>query len=243
MSKKTYSVLLAICIYSLSTANFYYSFFEDDLIPSFIELIVRIIGIIFIIRLINTDDLPRITENRFRLKHLYFIPFLIIPFSNLICSYISNGTYYYADWFYYVKNILLMVLVAFGEELVFRGILQVYLQDKTTDFKALVFASLIFGGMHLLSIGSIGSILPALLQMTYSFGIGLVVGLMYMGSSKFSYSFVFHFMFNVFNQVVASRFAYNTKIFYIVNIVIALVFIIYGTFVYFKLIRRKEYVS
>ena len=95
--------------------------------------------------------------------------------------------------------------------------------------------------LHLFNINSLASIPYCLVQAVYTFGLGLILSLMYAYSHNFIYPLIFHFLFNfINNELTTSLFIYewNTK-FYIVNIVIGVLLVAYG-FLCYKLLEKKE---
>ncbi len=182
---------------------------------------------------------------------LLFIPFLLACFSNLIATQIigvSIVTYY--DPSLLAVVIVSTVLTAINEEFLFRFFIQSSLVYAST-IKRVVVSALIFSLFHLLTlveVRSVASLTQVLVQAVYTFGLGLILGLMYEYTYSLPLCMWFHFTFNFMNSVLISNMlvdASNTSFtlaFYLTAIVIGVVLAIYGTLIYiFVLSKHNKY--
>ena len=171
---------------------------------------------------------------------LAFLPFVFIAFSNFLVVFISGFEKLDISTNYILKYLLFYALVALNEELVFRVVVNGELLKYQPRLKSIIISSAIFGLIHLVNINSLGSIPYVLLQVLYSFGFGLVLSLIYTYTSNIIYVFLLHFLFDYLNGFLAVElydFEYNLW-FYLVNIIISVVFALYGLYTYKK--KEKE---
>ncbi len=247
-NKTLSSIVLLIILYLLSTTNFFIQFISNELVGYLLMLTLRLIFIIFAIFYIKPNGLPQPFFQKLHVSELLLLPLILVAFSNLFVVLIThsplnepiNGI---AIW----QGTIFDLFVVFAEELVFRAVLLVYLLKKYKPLVAIIVSSIIFGFVHLVNISSLASIFPVLVQCIYSVGIGLVCGLIYYVSKNFALPLFFHYCFNFFNgNLIPTVYKLpQTPLFYIINGVIALVAIAYGSglFVYFNKKGENDYAT
>ena len=101
--------------------------------------------------------------------------------------------------------------------------------------------------MHLLNINSLASIPTCLIQALYTFGIGLVLSIVYLFSRNIIYPIILHFLFNFLNDTLVTS-LFNIEwnlVFFIVNIGVGILIGLYSLFIYKRYLIEEvsEYVS
>jgi len=237
-----YSVSILICLLLIFTSNFYSLFISDENIIFMLNVILRLIFIFVFIKYTKKNNLEIPCFSKLKFKHLLFIPFIFAAFSNTFVALAQNNNISFKfDIDLIIKPIVLSILTAFLEEIVFRGVLVKELLKDTSKFKTILISSLIFGGMHLLNISSLGSIPVCMMQAIYTFGLGLIFAFIYVYSNNILLSFILHFFFNFFNGDLIDLYIFvDFDLKYIlVNALVGIIVGIYGLLIY-KFIFNKE---
>ena len=139
------------------------------------------------------------------------------------------------DYSNLIFNIILCIPNVIIEELLFRYLVCYEFDMHVSKFKTILYSSLIFGSIHLLNISSIGSIPTVLVQVLYTFGIGLILGLIYLKSNyNIIYPTIIHLLFNVFNDIiVVNMFDFKWDVsFFVINSIIAIFTCLYAFFIF-----------
>ena len=140
------------------------------------------------------------------IKNLLFcIPFVLIGFSNIIATKI-DGTFgpIVTEPLVMVFLSILTLLTAITEEIIFRLFIQNALY-RTSSVKRIFASAGIFALMHLLrmvNVSSIDALISVLLQTVYTFGLGLLLGVLYEYSHSLVGAIILHFCFNFFNDTL-----------------------------------------
>ena len=179
-------------------------------------------------------------------RALLFIPFLLACFSNFIAAGVAGldfnviGT----DPAYLsliTFNLLLGVVL---EEIIFRYIIQNSLVNASS-IKRIFGSAAIFALFHLLNlvnIRSVDGLITVLLQVAYTFGLGILLAIIYEYSYSLPLCMAFHLCFNVFNELLP-RFVFGLAIpdIYLVltAIIISVVLAVYIVILY--IIKLKSY--
>ena len=243
---KLYNVLLLICLYLISASIPFSLFIKNEEISYGLTILFRLSFILYYPFYIRKNNLDKLEFKRPRLYHFLFIPFLLITISNYIVALIDDSILNLdISSMFIIKEAILYLLVGIGEEEVFRGVLLPFINEKNSRFKAILYSSLIFGGVHLLNISSLSSIPYCLLQALYSFGTGLLFAFIYVYSKNIIYPIIVHFLFDLLNgSLIEEMFVIEWNLtFFIVNIAIALLICAYACALYFIFERRKKDVS
>ena len=182
-------------------------------------------------------------------RALLFIPFLLACFSNLIAIQFSDVNI----GFNYDPIIVVLVsistlLTAINEEFLFRFIIQSSL-IYASSLKRIVVSALIFGLFHLLKlvdVRSVTSLISVLVQVLYTFGLGLILGLMYEYTYSLPLCIFFHLSFNMINNVLITDIfsisggdLYSIS-FYLTSVVVAAVLSVYGILIYIFVFKNNE---
>ena len=192
------NIAILICIYLVISGIPFHYFIDNQIVIDIINIVLKIAFLVFAIYYINKYQLEKPKYEKVRIKHLLFIPFLVICISNLIACFIFK--YQQTDnqikVYQIIIDIFSCMLVAICEELCFRVVLHDEIRKNNNMLKSILLSSAIFGLAHLLNISSIGSIVPSLIQVVYSFGLGLILALVYSISNNYILPIIIHLLFN-----------------------------------------------
>ena len=134
---------------------------------------------------------------------LLCIPFVLISFSNITASLIDGGFIgVIEETDVFIANVILTLLIAISEEIVFRLFIHNSLYN-TSSIKRIFASAGIFALMHLLNIVNVrylDTLITVLLQTVYTFGLGLLLGVLYEYGHSLIAAIVLHFCFNFFNE-------------------------------------------
>lgn len=239
--KRWYSIALLIAILlCFSSVPFHY-FIKSQLVINVLNIVLKLLFIALYIYYINKEKLHKLNFSPIKKSTLLFLPFLIVPFSNFIVVIFNDSSLNEnISTINIIIEFLLCLLIAISEEIVFRGnLFKEFLKHKS-PFLSILYSSLIFGAIHLLNISSLDSIIYCLIQAIYAFAIGLIMAFMYYYTDNIIIPISFHFLYNFINDSLITN-LYDLKwdiSFYIINIAIALITIIYGLFLFKKLIKK-----
>lgn len=128
----------------------------------------------------------------------FFLPFVLLGTGTLILFYVKYLTWtdVHLDGTLFIINVVTMVLVAFGEELVFRGYVLNNLMQSFNRWIALATSALLFATFH---IGSPGANILPLINV---FIAGLLLGVNYSHTRNLWFGIFFHFTWNFFQGPV-----------------------------------------
>ena len=169
-----------------------------------------------------------------------FIPIFLVCFSNFFCLFDSANSLCLDINFESILRIVLSICVAFNEEVIFRTLLLNNMNKESPSLFRIVLSSAIFAACHLTHFFS--SFNPGdLIVVAYTFGIGIILGMIYLYTGSFIWAFIFHALYNVANSVLTSEWIAGRSSFYLVNIIVTVVAAVYLTLIYFfKLKSEKE---
>ena len=243
LKKQWIDVLLILFIF-LFTASFPFSLFiHDDNITYILNVSLRCAFLVFAFIYIYKVKLDFPKLKSLKKSSLKLLPFLIICFSNfLVCLITKSSVLSEFDGIDLLKSLFLVLLIAVGEELVFRSLLFNQFRKTLSFLKSALFSSLIFSVIHLFNITGVDTIVPSLIQVVYSFGLGMILCYMYETGQNYLLIIVFHFLFNFLNDyLVTFIYELNWDVwFYVINSCVGLVIIAYYLFCVFYLDKRNN---
>ena len=116
-----------------------------------------------------------------------------------------------------------------------------FLKHKS-KLQSLIYSSLIFGSVHLLNISSLGSIPIILVQVGYTFFLGMILGIIYLSSKNILLPIIFHILFNFINDIlVIELFPIKWDItFFLVNILVGIIVSLYSLLMFKKFLLKEE---
>ena len=232
-----YAIIILILVYLLLVSIPFSLFIHNELVVSILQISMKILYIPFFFIYVKKEGISSIDKPLFKLFDLKYLPFLLITFSNyLVVVFANTPKNTDISLLYIILDIITCLLISFNEELIFRVVINKEMIKTLSRFKTILFSSLIFGLIHLVNISSLASIPYVLLQVLYSFGLGLLLSLIYTKTYNFIYIFIIHFLFDYLNGYLIPEIYlldYN-YIFFIVNASIAILLIAYGILIYIK---------
>ena len=216
----------------------------DEAYRLLIKISLRLCILFYYIYICSTK---RINIFKFsNLKRLVlFVPFLLACFSNLIAYGFDSSVPMSVNMSESIFSLLIIYyfLGAVIEEFLFRLFIQSALVN-VGSLKRIIYGALLFALFHLLNIVNISSVdglITILIQVVYSFGLGILLGFIYEYTYSLPSCIVFHFIFNFFNTALYEYLGCVTSdfSFYLTAVVIALVLIIYTFLIYFFVLRKN----
>jgi len=180
-------------------------------------------------------------------RAVLFVPFLLVCFSNLIAAGIAGLPLTVGS----VDSVLLPLIIVYHlvgvvlEELLFRFFIQRSL-IYASSLKRVLASAAIFAIFHLINIVNVSSVealISVAVQVVYSFGLGLLLALIYEYTYSIPACVIFHFIFNIFNKVLIENvFMLNIPMltYYLTAIGCGLVVGIYGVLIYIFVLQKNE---
>ena len=201
-------VLLIVGMLVIDRLNIEWS--KNELASSMIEnSILRFAGgVIFLVILISYGYGNLFKFNAPVKALVIIIPAFIVAINNFPISAYLNGR---TEVIEPVHNIYLFLLesfsVGFFEEIIFRGMILMLLLGKLQNkshgvLKAIIISSLIFGFVHLFNIIQGASYGNTMLQIGYSFLMGLLFAVLYLRTKNIWLIMILHALYNFFGQVM-----------------------------------------
>lgn len=242
MRRKLYDVLIVLFVFLLSVSIPFSLFIKDATVVYIIDVSLRAAFLIFAFIYIYFNKMTKPLFNKPGVLCLILLPFLLMCVSNYLVCLIDQSPLKEVSILEIGKGFLLCALVAVAEELVFRVLLYDVLKHHFSTIVAMLLSSLIFGAIHLFNITSIDMIVPCLLQMVYSFGLGMILCLMYEISKNYIVIVLFHFLFNFLNdKLITALFDFQWNLtFYLVSIGVGVFIVVYYLFTMFYINRTNK---
>ena len=240
--KRVYTIIYLICLVLLINSLPFSMIIDNKLILFGINIIIKIVSIVYIIKYIKKEELNNIKIKTITKNDFKIIPLLLLCCSNFIVAIVQKTNINKKiDLFVIISGLITSIGVAIVEELLFRSqVLDEFLKYKT-KFQSLIYSSLIFGSVHLLNISSIGSIPTILVQVGYTFFLGMILGTVYLFSNNIILPIIFHILFNFINDILVIELfpiKWNTT-FFIVNVGIGIVVAVYALLILKKLSLKE----
>ena len=228
--KRVYSILFLISLVLLFNSIPFDLFIQDKIILFIINIIIKLASIIYIYYYIKKEELNKLKHEKLKTSSIKLLPLLLLCASNFIVVIISKSQLKESiDLFNIITGFVTAIGVGIIEELLFRSQMLQELLNNKNKLISLLYSSLIFGSVHLLNISSLSSIPTVLIQVVYTFFLGLLLGIIYIHTNNIILPIIFHVLFNFINDTLVSN-LFNLKwdlTFYIVNISVALFISIY----------------
>lgn len=238
---KLLDTLILILLY-IGISCFPFSLFG---IKGTLELIFQILCqlvIFFLFRLVLKKSPLKFKERTYnRFYMILFIPVFILCFSNYFNLFSPDHHLEFSFSIDLLLAILLSFCVAFNEEYLFRSVIIDNIEASEKPIVKIIISASIFGISHITYF--ISSFNPVdLLHVVYTFGLGIVLGLMYVYGQCLWYCVLFHFAFNVINGNLVEKFMIGPRnfMYYLVNGLVGLVIGIYLFVIYFLIFRKEK---
>lgn len=221
---------------------------SDPYLVQGLGIILRALLIVLYVYVIKRNSVKITGMCKYRTLFL-FVPFVIAAFSNIIAATVdphgSLSTIQNNSGLALTLDIVLALETAFLEEIVFRFFIYNSIGARTRVLR-IIYSAGIFALFHLLNlvnVRSIDQLISVLIQTVYTFGLGLLLGFIVEYSYSVVSCMVFHFIFNLFNDVlfVYMRGTVTMSFFYGTAGIIAAALIVYCAGLYFVKFRKLDY--
>lgn len=168
---------------------------------------------------------------------LLFLPFFLAPFSNLL-ALLCGGSFSFSFSSYDLLRLFSVPLSVFLEEIIFRDLALKGREWKKEKIEWLFLSSSLFALSHFAA----GFSLSSLIQVAYTFGLGLLCGFLYLEGGGFWPSFSLHLLFNLMNNEVYRWIAggVSSLVFYAANLGVAFLVGAYFLFLGIRFLRRSD---
>lgn len=244
---KFYSLLFILCLFLLFISLPFNLFIKDENVLLCFMAVARLIFVFLSLYFVKKDHLFLMQkQNRISKEFFWFIPFLLMCGSNFFVLFFTDSFTFQFQTKTFIFYFIFYLSVAISEECLFRYIIMNYLCLQFSSLKTILLSSLIFGGIHLVNFFNGSNIFLVLVQCVYSFALGLVLSFLYIRVKNIFLPILFHFCFNIVNDTLFSfvHSEFSDLLYYLVNVIIALILIGYGLFLW-KHFKREDdvYVS
>lgn len=162
-------------------------------------------------------------------KSTIYIPLFILSLYPLL-----NGINFEIGFKELVYIILFMAVVAFVEEVIYRGIMLHILKIKGSRF-AIVGSAVLFGVTHLINALDGKSLYETLLQVLFALVVGLILATIALYTKNILVCIVYHFI----NNVLASVSTVHAENNFVLMILIALQ-VLYLIYLYMKVVKNSQ---
>ena len=242
---KIYDLLIIILIYIGLSCIPFNLLYISPIFVTFFQILSQIITFLLILFILRKSPLKVSIKKTNSKNVILFIPLVIVCFSNFFCLLMPESKLILSFNFQLLLDIFLSVAIAWNEEYIFRLILIDNLDSGNDSFKNILISSAIFALCHITHF--LSSFNPvALIDVIYTFGIGIVLGFIYIYSDSLIFAFIFHAIFNIINNNLSLawiQYGDNLFLYYLINVIVALVAAVYLLIVYMIKLKKSEKVS
>lgn len=206
-------------------------------------------GIVFVIILCSLGYRALFRFNGPLVKALLIVLLgLLIAINNFpIIAYLDNRAAITEPTYTIYLFIIECISIGFFEEVVFRGLILIFLLQQFSNtkkgmYKAIILSSALFGLIHLINVFSGANIGNTILQIGYSFLMGMMWAVVYLKTRNIWYSVLLHATYNFFGLVLFRLGYVNGRydnITIITTVLLALIVSGYMIFVSFKINPKK----
>ena len=233
------SAILTILL--IGVATFPVNYLVHDLFwYYFIEALLMLAVLLFILFFEVRHPETNPPKKRFNLSNLlWLLPSVLVAFSNFFYALILKEPINSTFGLYSIPHVAFIVLNVIVEEFVFRK----HLLGNLTHPKPIVrivISAAIFALCHLTLFFSTFN--PAsLIVVAYSFGLGMILGLIYYYTNSLIACIGLHLMFNLFNDFLFEHLygVNNVLWYYLINLFVAVIIGVYLLLVYLLKLRKN----
>lgn len=240
---KRYSLLLIICIFLLLISIPFQTFIHNELLVLGLMTVSRLLFCFLCLYFVKKDQLiPLKKPKELSAEALFFLPFFLLCGSNFLTLFFSENFQFQFQISTFLSYFIYYLSVALSEELLFRFVLVNYFKNTVSPFQCVLFSSFIFGIIHCLALLNGADFFSVFIQCLYSFGLGFVFSFSYIRTQNLLLPIVLHFIFNLINDTLFSFVIGNIDllIYYLINGIVAVVFSLYGIFLWFYFKRKDD---
>ncbi|MCF7929914.1 MAG: CPBP family intramembrane metalloprotease [Acholeplasmataceae bacterium] len=199
-------LLVAMIVFSVVDFHLFENIKDQNMITN---SILRLLGgFVFIIIITGFGYSKLFKASHFWKSLVIIIPALIISINNFPIIAFLDGRAVLTEPVYRVYLFFIECLTTgFFEEIIFRGIILIFLVNKFAHLKnglllSIVMSSLFFGLIHIFNLYSGASIIDTLMQVGYSFLVGMMWAVMFLKTKNIWLVMILHATFNFFGQVM-----------------------------------------
>jgi len=199
-------LLVAMIVFSVVDFHLFENIKDQNMITN---SILRLLGgFVFMIIITGFGYSKLFKASHFWKSLIIIIPALIISINNFPIIAFLDGRAVLTEPVYRVFLFFIECLsTGFFEEIVFRGIILIYLVRRFAHLKngfllAILISSIIFGLVHIFNLYNGASIIDTLMQIGYSFLVGMMWAVMYLKTKNIWLVMLLHATFNFFGQVM-----------------------------------------
>jgi uncharacterized protein len=243
--QKILVVLLIILMIIFQYVDFHF-FAEAQDAEMAVNSISRFLGgLVFVIVIIGFGYRWIFKSSNIWKSMIIIIPALIISINNFPIIAFFDGRAVLTEPTYRVFLFLIECLsVGFFEEIIFRGILLVFLINKLSEVKhgvllAILISSALFGLSHVFNILNGAGIGDTLMQIGYSFLVGMMWSVMFLRTGNIWLTMLLHATFNFFGQVMFNLGTVDGR-YDIYTVVITILFVVMVAFYSMMLYQQFE---
>jgi len=171
---------------------------------------------------------------------LFFLPVFLVCGSNFTNYLFGNATFSNSMNINFIVTVLLTLFTAIDEELIFRYVFQANLKSENKLVRILIAAS-VFGLSHItIFLSTFNPV--SLVNIIYTFAVGIVLGFLFEYVKSIYICIGFHFLFNLINsnlfEVTTSS---NLNLtYYLCNIGVSAIIAIYILLIYLFVLKKQN---
>lgn len=224
-----------------------YDWIQIDYLAFVVQSVLYLI--VILLSLYEKSKLKRLDRIENRVSYILTVPLILACFSNILYCQTFKEEMRSFDWTSFLYSTINTFLCIIIEEMLFRCFLyrlfkSIFKGKKKEDIFTIISVSFCFSMMHAINFFG-NNPLNVLLQMGYTFVLGLILTSFVSMYDTVFISIIGHFLFNFLNTDLYSLLY---KIDYSVNYIVfssllALLAIIYSLIIYIISSRRREYAS
>jgi membrane protease YdiL (CAAX protease family) len=202
-----YSALIVLSLAGIGIATFFdlYSFSSPVLSELAEGVHIRILGSLVFVLLMALMGYSLLVYRKvsWRLFGFVVVPGILIAINNLpIVAALNGRAVITQDWNVILVFIVFCFAIGLFEEVVFRGLILTVLlqrlpQTKTGILQAIVLSSLVFGVLHFVNFVAGANPFDTLLQIGYSFLMGMLWAVVYLKTKNLWMAIVLHALYNI----------------------------------------------
>lgn len=236
--EKIYDILVVILSF-IFVISFPWTLFIKNMpfLVISLQIFANILFFIFLIYFIKHRSSLTLKIGRIVwMPFIVLLPSFIVCFSNYFLFFSVDAVFNYEPILW--LRLLLTVTVVLNEETIFRGVIQKNLKIENR-FKRIVISSGIFAIFHIFNFFS--TLNPFdLLTIVYTFGLGLLLAILFEFTNSLIPPLLCHFIFNVFNDDFINMFSFNVDktTFILINCIVTIGATIYVAIVYILYLRK-----
>lgn len=206
-----------------------------------LQIVMQVIYLVFVWWYLKTKTELNVEVGKINVRNsLILLPTLVACFSNLIYLLVSKEIATFTFGETQIFSIVLLGIKALNEEIIFRLALLNNMEGES-KIKNIFLSALFFSAMHIVNLVN-GISLGVFLQILYTFGLGLLLGVIFYLTKSIIPCIVLHAMFNIVNSAIFGGFYIdgNVTTYILTNLGVALFVGIYVLFILFLKSKKGD---